>query len=244
MLGGAFETTLDGERGMTREPGSFSFMGLMSALGVTLVLRGVFMSVLGFVGFLILAFYTYGAGPGDPAEGWGWLGKILAGGSIFLFYPFFGALGGFLLTLAGGMIRRLGGMEQWILGWADPAMAEVVRRLALGGEGVPLEAFPERLNDTIRRMEEEMARGDGGLTTGTRRNALRMFRWLVADDMVTRIKEGGESRVTAVTVEKYVRGRVVGWVREWMEEQVELVRYGVYFLWAVMAAFPIYWGLF
>lgn len=224
---------------MNTSPSLFS---LIARAGLGAIIRIILYPLFWGILLLIAGIYTYRLGPGAvPDLHWAW--DIPAMILIAPLYALAGITGGAILAVANTLYRQIDVVEGFLQGIIDPVMAEVLGRIPFGSQGMPRDAFRQSVDDKIEQVGREAESGQRGWIRGSLyRTTLRGFRFVVLGDFMESLEQQGEERVTATNVERFTRQKIVTFIKEAYQEQIDLIRYLIWGLWLVLLAIPVYLG--
>ncbi|MGH7597236.1 MAG: hypothetical protein ACREOI_12845 [bacterium] len=165
---------------------------------------------------------------------------------VLMIYTLFGVISGFVLAIIPTILKGLGGLEQSLHRWVDPAMARIVEKIPVGQEGIPLDQFNHIVNDKITALIDEIARQNSGRLNPFRAayrfvssKVLRKMQSLLIEHFVKDLQKNDETRVNAKAVEKFAREKLIGVVADYWRGKIDGIRIIVLALALLLLLIPL-----
>ncbi|MBF0611821.1 MAG: hypothetical protein G8345_15385 [Magnetococcales bacterium] len=216
-----------------------SLFGIIASFGVGGVIRALIYTLGGGVLFGILGYIAFLNGPGSTQSELGTFWRVVVATLMIPTYAILGGGGGLVLAIARTILNHTENVEILLNRFVNPLMALLVEKLS-PDKGVPVDEYMGQLDEKIERLQYEKVSAFAGPTRWLYRVILRVFRRFAAKNLLSSIQSRGESLVTRIALERFIREGLVSFLREEFEDQIDLIRYGVYAILGVLAGYPIY----
>lgn len=212
---------------------------IITSLGVGGLIKSVLYPLMGIPLFGIMGYVTFLNGPGATESETGMFMRIVFAILLIPSYAAAGGIGGFVLAITGTILSHADELESLLNRMVNPMMAMLVKRLS-PDKGIPVDSYLQQLDDRITRLRGEKETGLRGPSHWLYGVILRIFRRFAAQRLLQNLQKRGESLVTNISLERFIREGLVSYLREEIEDQLYMIRYGILALLGVMSAFPLY----
>lgn len=205
--------------------------------------RRMVVSPLAFGGaFLVVAFLINRVGIAE--QGTYTIVKYVEGFFVFLLYGIAGILCGIAYGAVSTVHRKVDELERGVHLIVEPITAAIISRMPGNEKGIGLTEFTDLLDGQVAEFSKA-SRSQFRILSIARtasnffvRNTLRIMRYTFLNDFVDSLKEKGEIRISAKSVESFARETLLSKVVNRFTGRLDVVEYALYGVTGVLLIVP------